>query len=150
MSANTGQRCLPRGGARGTAILVAAEPCLSLLVRYINIIATQLLTSSDVFLYRIRFSLLDVRFSISLLLIPMTCTTTCVEIQDDRYLRTFGLCSEEGIEGVISDLEYAQSISGSNIDSRKLSELLRIKFGAGAFNIHVGVFPSEPIPSTAN
>lgn len=37
----------------------------------------------------------------------------------------------------LSDLEDAQSISGSNIDPAKLAALLRIKFGAGTYDIHV-------------
>jgi hypothetical protein len=34
-------------------------------------------------------------------------------------------------------LEDIQSISGRNIDPTKLTMLLRIKFGAGAYDIHV-------------
>lgn len=33
--------------------------------------------------------------------------------------------------------DEAQSISGNNIDPAKLTMLLRIKFGAGAYNFHV-------------
>ncbi|KAI4958380.1 hypothetical protein J4E86_003980 [Alternaria arbusti] len=39
----------------------------------------------------------------------------------------------------LSDLEDAQSISGSNIDPAKLAALLRIKFGAGTYDIHLDV-----------
>ncbi|KAL6704963.1 hypothetical protein ACN47E_007508 [Coniothyrium glycines] len=36
-----------------------------------------------------------------------------------------------------SEWDDAQSISGSNIDPAKLTTLLRIKFGAGAYDIHI-------------
>ena len=36
-----------------------------------------------------------------------------------------------------SDFEDVQSISGTNIDPTKLTMLLRVKFGAGAYDIHV-------------
>jgi hypothetical protein len=39
--------------------------------------------------------------------------------------------------GGVTDLEDIQSISGRNIDPTKLTMLLRIKFGAGAYDIHV-------------
>ena len=35
------------------------------------------------------------------------------------------------------DFDDAQSISGRNIDPKKLAMLLRVKFGAGAYDIHV-------------
>ncbi|KAI8941653.1 hypothetical protein NX059_002866 [Plenodomus lindquistii] len=35
------------------------------------------------------------------------------------------------------DLNEAQSISGRNIDPEKLTMLLRIKFGAGAYDVHI-------------
>lgn len=37
----------------------------------------------------------------------------------------------------LPDFNAAQSISGRNIDSGKLSALLRTKFGAGAYDIHI-------------
>ncbi|CAN9348457.1 unnamed protein product [Alternaria alternata] len=36
----------------------------------------------------------------------------------------------------VVDFEDAQSISGRNIDPDMLTMLLRVKFGAGAYNIH--------------
>ncbi|KAG9195324.1 hypothetical protein G6011_00445 [Alternaria panax] len=44
---------------------------------------------------------------------------------------------EQDEDDYLSDLEEAQSISGSNIDPGKLATLLRIKFGAGTYDIHV-------------
>jgi hypothetical protein len=44
---------------------------------------------------------------------------------------------EQDEDDYLSDLEEAQSISGSNIDPAKLATLLRIKFGAGTYDIHV-------------
>jgi hypothetical protein len=44
---------------------------------------------------------------------------------------------EHDEDDCLSDLEEAQSISGSNIDPAKLATLLRIKFGAGSYDIHV-------------
>jgi hypothetical protein len=44
---------------------------------------------------------------------------------------------EHDEDDCLSDLEEAQSISGSNIDPAKLATLLRIKFGAGTYDIHV-------------
>ncbi|KAF1850769.1 uncharacterized protein K460DRAFT_361536 [Cucurbitaria berberidis CBS 394.84] len=35
------------------------------------------------------------------------------------------------------DLDDAQSISGSNIDPAKLTMLLRVKFGAGSYDIYI-------------
>ncbi|KAI4662996.1 uncharacterized protein J4E79_004308 [Alternaria viburni] len=35
------------------------------------------------------------------------------------------------------DFDDAQSISGRNIDPKKLAMLLRVKFGAGAYDIHI-------------
>lgn len=35
------------------------------------------------------------------------------------------------------EIKSAQAISGSHIDSGKLTALLRVKFGAGAYNVHV-------------
>ncbi|CAN9178209.1 hypothetical protein CC77DRAFT_1095782 [Alternaria alternata] len=37
----------------------------------------------------------------------------------------------------VVDFEDAQSISGRNIDPDMLTMLLRVKFGAGAYDIHV-------------
>jgi hypothetical protein len=37
----------------------------------------------------------------------------------------------------VMDFEDAQSISGRNIDPDMLTMLLRVKFGAGAYDIHV-------------
>lgn len=37
----------------------------------------------------------------------------------------------------VPDWKAAQSFSGRNIDSGKLTSLLRIKFGVGTYNIHV-------------
>jgi hypothetical protein len=45
--------------------------------------------------------------------------------------------TEQDEDDYLSDLEEAQSISGSNIDPAKLATLLRIKFGAGTYDIHV-------------
>lgn len=44
---------------------------------------------------------------------------------------------EQDEDDYLSDFEEAQSISGSNIDPAKLAMLLRIKFGAGTYDIHV-------------
>jgi hypothetical protein len=48
------------------------------------------------------------------------------------------LTSLDEYEEDCSDLEDAQAISGKHIDPRKLAMLLRIKFGAGTYDIHVG------------
>jgi hypothetical protein len=40
-----------------------------------------------------------------------------------------------------------QAISGRNIDPAKLKILLRIKFGAGAYNIHVSLLLAGPVES---
>ncbi|OWY50958.1 hypothetical protein AALT_g4244 [Alternaria alternata] len=37
----------------------------------------------------------------------------------------------------VVDFEDAQSISGRNIDPDMLTMLLRVKFGAGAYDIHI-------------
>ncbi|KAL1795666.1 hypothetical protein ACET3X_005890 [Alternaria dauci] len=37
----------------------------------------------------------------------------------------------------VPDLDDAQSISGRNIDPNKLTMLLRVKFGAGAYDVHI-------------
>lgn len=50
---------------------------------------------------------------------------------------------------MIADLETAQSISGSNIDSEKLTALLGIKFGAGAYNVHVSLSSKADIQPKA-
>ena len=44
-----------------------------------------------------------------------------------------------------SDEVAAQSISGSYIDSSKLTTLLRTKFGAGAYNIRVSIDNFEAV-----
>jgi len=62
--------------------------------------------------------------------------TPCPEMQ---YSRAQDARLEEDSDGAPNDLDIAQSISGSNIDSGKLTTLLRIKFGAGAYNIRVSV-----------
>lgn len=46
----------------------------------------------------------------------------------------------EDSDDCMNDSPYwdeAQSISGNNIDPAKLTMLLRMKFGAGAYNFHV-------------
>lgn len=47
------------------------------------------------------------------------------------------------MDDTFDELDFAQSISVSNIDSGKLKELLRVKFGAGAYEVHVNS-PSLP------
>ena len=39
------------------------------------------------------------------------------------------------------DITPTQSISGRNIDPAKLKTLLRIKFGAGAYDVYVSTHP---------
>lgn len=45
--------------------------------------------------------------------------------------------------GGFPDWADAQSISGSNIDPAKLTMLLRIKFGGGAYDFHVSTASSS-------
>ena len=52
-------------------------------------------------------------------------------------MKAFEINSKKEKENVLCELQDAQSIKGSNIDSVKLAELLRMKFGVGAYNIHV-------------
>jgi hypothetical protein len=47
------------------------------------------------------------------------------------------LPSSETHHNGFPDLDDIQSISGRNIDPTKLTMLLRVKFGAGAYDIHV-------------
>ena len=67
----------------------------------------------------------------------MTCTATPFQVNDARRMKAFEINSKKEKENVLCELQDAQSIKGSNIDSVKLAELLRMKFGVGAYNIHV-------------
>jgi hypothetical protein len=46
---------------------------------------------------------------------------------------------------LVSRIKSAQAIAGSNIDSGKLTALLRIKFGAGAYNVYVSLIHVDPL-----
>lgn len=70
----------------------------------------------------------------------MACSTTCVEMHETFRLKPFKLDVEKENEDIMCELEYAQSLPGSSIDSRKLMALLRVKFGTGAYDVHVGCF----------
>jgi hypothetical protein len=56
--------------------------------------------------------------------------------------------TREEYDDDLSDFEDAQSISGTNIDPTKLTMLLRIKFGAGAYDIHVSTPKDCERPAT--
>jgi hypothetical protein len=62
--------------------------------------------------------------------IPMACTQAYNS--EPQLLRT-----KRSRDDLLLEIKSAQAISGSNIDSGKLTALLRIKFGAGAYNVHV-------------
>jgi hypothetical protein len=46
------------------------------------------------------------------------------------------------------DDDLTQDISGRNINPTKLSALLRAKFGAGAYELHVSLYETSPCQST--
>jgi hypothetical protein len=79
-----------------------------------------------------------------------TTVTTCVRPKEEPRLKTFTLRVQESQEAVLAELESAQSISGSSVDSRKLNEFLRVKFGAGAYNIHVSRATEPPLSDFAD
>lgn len=55
------------------------------------------------------------------------------------YLEVHEAVFEDDSDTSTSGSRTPQSISGSNIDTEKLSMLLRTKFGAGAYNLRVSI-----------
>lgn len=58
-----------------------------------------------------------------------------------HYTNPLSALTEQSID--ISHENDTQSISGNNIDPAKLARLLRVKFGAGSYGLHVSTLAVE-------